>query len=76
MLGLGAFATGIGGIVTLVHEFRRRDRRALNDEGREMSNDLAAVRHDLVECRRYAYSLGALLARYGHDFPDPPELKR
>jgi hypothetical protein len=71
-LGLGAFITGIGGVMVAVHEFRRRDRRALNDEGREMSDDLARLRHDLVVCRRYAYDLADRLARHGHDVPDPP----
>lgn len=73
-LALGTVFTGVTGVVLVVHEFRRRDRRALTDEAGEMGDDLASLRHDLVMCRRYAYDLAVLLADHGHDVPGPPEM--
>jgi hypothetical protein len=75
VLGLGTFASAAGGCVLVVHEFRRRDRRALNDEVAAMSGDLAELRHDLVACRRYAFDLANRLTDNGLHAPEPPELK-
>ena len=74
-LGLGTVLTGAGGVTLAVHEFRKRDRRALNDEAGAMSDDLTRVRHDLVVCRRYSFDLAERLADHGLEVPDPPETK-
>jgi len=73
-LALGTIITGASGCVVAVHEFRKHDRKALNEEAKEMSDDLAHVRHDLVVCRRYAFDLADRLASLGHAAPDPPEI--
>jgi len=72
LLALGTFCTGIGGITLAIHEFRKRDRKALNEEARLMSDDLTTVRRDLVICRRYAFDLAERLAENGQEVPEPP----
>lgn len=76
VLGLGTFASAVAGCVLVVHEFRRRDRKALTQEVSAMSDDLAEVRHDLVACRRYAYDLAMRLTSNGLHAPEPPEVKQ
>jgi hypothetical protein len=75
-LALGTIVTGVAGCMVVIHEFRRRDRRALNDEAGAMSDDLATLRLDLVDCRRYAFELAEHLADHGLSAPEPPERRR
>jgi hypothetical protein len=72
--GLGAVATGAGGVVILVHEFRRKDRLALNQSVDEMNGEIAHLRDALLACRRYAFNVALLLADRGQDVPPRPEL--
>jgi hypothetical protein len=72
--GVGAIATGAGGCLLVIHELRRRDRRALKRELDDLSVDVTELRHDIVICRRYAYMLGEKLAEHGIELPEPDPL--
>ena len=69
-LGVGTIFTGVGGCSLAVHEFRKRDRKALTAEADVMGDDLAELRQELLDCRRYAYDLAKRLIDEGIDIPD------
>ena len=69
LAGVGAIFTGAGGCLLVIHELRRRDRRALKRELDDLSRDAAELRQDIVICRRYAFMLAEKLAEHGVDVP-------
>lgn len=70
--GIGALATGVGGCIVVIHEFRRRDRKALRRENEDLAADVTELRVALVIARRYAFQLAEKLADHGVEFPKPP----
>lgn len=64
LTGLGAIVSGAGGVWLIVHEFRRRERRACRREIDDLSDDLHACRQDQIRLRRWMFD---------HDLEEPPE---
>lgn len=72
LAGIGAIVAAALGVVLLVREFRRRDRRASIAEIRQMSGDLHALRADMIAYRRWGYDLAVMLTERGIPIPPAP----
>lgn len=62
----------MGGVVIVVHEFRRRERRVTRREIDDLTKEVEALRELLLEQRRYIYRLVTLMIDAGLDPPEPP----
>lgn len=71
LASVGALATGAGGCLLVIHELRRRDRRALKRELDDLGADVLELRTAIVICRRYAFLLVEKLADHGVEIPEP-----
>jgi len=70
LAGIGAIVTAAGGIVLIVREFRRRDRRKSIREIEQLNDEVHALRADFLAYRSWAYDLA--VAMTGHGLPVPP----
>jgi hypothetical protein len=61
-----------GGVYITIHELRRRERRVTRREIDELTTEVEALRHLLLEQRRYIYKLVTLMIDAGLDPPEPP----
>lgn len=60
------------GVVLVVREFRRRDRRASLAEIEELTREVHALRADMLSYRHWAYDLAVSLTAAGIGFPPAP----
>ena len=51
---------------------RRRERRVTRREIDDLTHEVEALRHLLLEQRRYIYRIATLLIDHGIDVPQPP----
>ena len=72
LAGVGVLIAGIGGIYITIHEVRRRERRVTRREIDDLTHEVEALRHLLLEQRRYIYRIATLLIDHGIDVPPPP----
>ena len=73
LAGIGAIITAAGGIVLVVREFRRRDRKASLQELDQLGDEVHALQADFLNYRRWAYDLAVMLTDMGvHVPPAPP----
>jgi len=62
----------VGGIWIAVHELRRRERRVTRREINDLTREVEALRHLLLEQRRYIYRVASTMIDAGLDVPQPP----
>ena len=62
-----------GGIYIAIHETRRRERRTTRAELRELTDEVDALRHLLLQQRRWIYQAATLLIDHGIEVPPPPD---
>jgi len=67
-----AIVGGAGGIYITIHEFRRRARRTANRELDDLIDEVDALRHLLLEQRRYIFKVVTYMIDEGMDPPLPP----
>jgi len=72
LAGIGAIITAAGGIVLVVREFRRRDRRKSIREIEQLSATVHELRADMIAYRRWAYDLAVQLTDRGVIVPPAP----
>jgi hypothetical protein len=72
LAGAAALITGVGAIYIAVHEVRRRERRVTRQEIHDLTDEIEALRHLLLEQRRYIYKVATMLVDHGFDVPTPP----
>lgn len=70
--GIAAILTGAGGVMLVVREFRRRDRRGYQYEIDELNEELHLLREDFTAFRRWAFTMHQRAADAGADVSDPP----
>ena len=70
--GVAAIITAAGGIVLVIHEFRRRDRRAMQQELDDLNSELVRLQHDYLELRKFMLQISELLVAHGIDAPEIP----
>ena len=63
---------GLGGIYITIHEVRRRERKVTRHEIDDLIEEVDALRHLLLEQRRYIYKVVTILIDHGFDVPHPP----
>jgi hypothetical protein len=73
LTGLFAILTGTGGVILVVREFRRRDRRECQRDVDELVRDLHLLRGDFAEFRRWAFLMQERAVDAGADVSSPPE---
>lgn len=71
--GIAAVLTAAGGMLLVVREFRRRDRRACQEDVDQLSEDLHLLRQDFSHLRRWAFIVRQQAIDAGVDATDPPE---
>jgi len=69
---LGSIFTAALGVVLVIREFRRRDRRESLKEIEECNDEVHALRADFNSYRHWAYELSVSLATHGLPFPPAP----
>jgi hypothetical protein len=72
LAGVAALIAGAGAIYITIHEVRRRERKVTRQEIHDLTNEIEALRHLLLEQRRYIYSVATMLVDHGFDVPTPP----
>jgi hypothetical protein len=73
LAGIGAIVTAAGGVILVVREFRRRDRKASLRALDQLSDEVHALEADFLSYRRWAYDLATMLTDMGvHVPPAPP----
>ena len=70
--GIGAVIAAAAGVVIIVREFRRRDRKQSLQEIAELEAALHHRQRTVLSLRQYAFQLGELLADRGVEPPPPP----
>ena len=70
--GISGVVAVLGGVWITVHELRRRERRVTRKEIEDLTDEVAALRHLLLEQRQYIYKVVTILIDNGHDVPPPP----
>jgi hypothetical protein len=71
--GIGAILTAAGGVLLVVREFRRRDRRAYRREIDDLSDQLHLCRADFTTFRSWAFELRQRAADAGVEQGEPPQ---
>jgi hypothetical protein len=71
--GIAAIFTAAGGIVLVVREFRRRDRRAAQRELNDVLTQLERLQNDYIELRKFMLQVSELLLEHGINPPSMPE---
>jgi len=72
LTGIVAILTGAGGVLLVVREFRRRDRRECQRDIDELTQDLHLIREDFADFRRWAFTMHAKALDVGADVSNPP----
>lgn len=70
--GVGAVVAAALGVVLVVREFRRRDRRASIAEIAQLSATVHALRADSIAYRRWGYDVAVQLTAAGIVVPPAP----
>jgi len=73
LTGIAAIVAAAGGLVLVVREFRRRDRRAAQRELNDVIRQLEALQHDYIELRKFMLQVSELLIQHGIAPPALPE---
>ena len=74
VLGIaGGMVAIAGGVYVTVHEVRRRERKVTRKEIEDLTIEIEALRHLLLEQRRYIYKVATMLVDRGIDVPRPPD---
>jgi len=71
--GIAAIVTGVGGVMIVIREFRRRDRRGYQFEIDELNAELHLLREDFADFRRWAFTMHQRAADAGVDVEHPPQ---
>jgi len=73
---LGSIFTAALGVVLVIREFRRRDRRESLREIEQCNDEVHALRADFLSYRTWAYGIAVMLANTGaHVPPAPPPVR-
>lgn len=72
LTGIGAILTAAGGIVLVIREFRRRDRKAMQSELNDLNRELTKLQHDYLELRKFMLQISQLLIDHGIESPEVP----
>lgn len=72
LAAVAAIVSAALGVVLIVREFRRRDRRESMAEIAQLSEELHALRADMIAYRRWAYDLAVTLTGLGVTVPPAP----
>jgi len=72
LTGLAAILTGTGGVILVIREFRRRDRRECQRDVDELVDDLHLLRQDFAEFRRWSFQMQERAIDAGADVSEPP----
>jgi hypothetical protein len=70
--GIAAILTAAGGMMLVVREFRRRDRRGYQFEIDELNEELHLLREDFSDFRRWAFTMHERAVDAGADVTSPP----
>lgn len=70
--GIAAILTAAGGMAIVVKEFRRRERRAMQRQIDDMSQELNLLQHDYLELRKFLMQISQLLIEHGLEPPETP----
>jgi uncharacterized membrane protein len=62
----------VSGVYITIHEVRRRERKTTRKEFEELTVEVTALRHLLLEQRRYIYKVAMMMIDHGIDVPEPP----
>ena len=68
--GIVAVLSAALGVLLVVREFRRRDHRSLQRALDDTEAELAVLRRDLIDARRFAFEAAMQLAAHGIDVPE------
>ena len=74
LAGIGALVAAVGGVILIVREFRRRDHRAMTRQLDDLTQEVWALRVDLVAYRRWAFTVQRQAV--GVELPVEPEPHR
>ena len=72
LAGIGAIIAAALGVVLVVREFRRRDRRESFAEIAQLSAELHTLRADMMAYRQWGYDLAVKLTDMGIPVPPAP----
>ena len=72
LAGIGAVIAAGAGVIILVRELRRRDRKQSLKEIADLEAALHSRQRTVLSLRQYAFQLGELLADRGVEPPPPP----
>ena len=72
LAGVTAIITAAGGIFIVVHEFRRRERRQMQQQIDDMADELNSLQHDYLELRKFMLQISQLLLDNGIAAPEIP----
>jgi len=73
LTGLGATLLAFSGLMFIIHELRRQDKRDSNRQINELSQETYSLREDVIAWERYSHQLRERLAAEGmEDLPVPP----
>ena len=70
--GIAAILTAAGGVILVVREFRRRDRRDCQRDIDELTEDLHLLRQDYTDFRRWAFLMHQRAIDAGAEVENPP----
>jgi hypothetical protein len=71
--GIAAILTATGGVILVIRELRRRERREYDKEIGELSDQLHLCRSDFTAFRLWAFQLRQSAADRGVDAGEPPQ---
>ena len=70
--GIAAILTAAGGVVLVVREFRRRERRSMQGQINDLNRELESLQHDYLELRKFMMQISELLVSHGIEPPEIP----